>query len=293
MLLQTAIYWTNQGQLATKDEDVSEEESEAQHRQHLAWHNFRDVCKDLPVMQTAMQAMFVVTADYFNTAALNADEKRAYGEAADLLDVWLKHPLPPGVSNIEAHVTARRDVERRGLIARLHQVLAPLEAEGMTFLYPKDVIEDFPSTLLPVGFSVDDPGFVATQRDRVLEALMDFENDITFYWLVPTFDGARFLEGGFRASTTVPDEDDEDSWRLRLATLGEQPIPDDVWQVLPSPPMRPSRRLKLLATMHVLVSQIAHFLHTREILGGMRTTGDPYDAKPLRTAQRAFNDRAS
>lgn len=279
MFLKSAVHWNKHARLAVDNESGSDEERETARLQHLAWYNFRDVYKDLSAMQGAMRTMFETTADYFGATTLDVEEKRAYSEANELLDVWLKHPLPPGIVNIEAHVSARREAERRNLIGRLHQTLQPLEAEGMTFIYPQDTIEDFPLTMLPIGFSVDDPCLVESERDRLLESLSDFEDVITFFWLIPTHAGARFIEGGFRADARQPDEDDKDGWVLRKTTLNEQPVPETVWEVLPSLPMCPSRRLKLLATIHSLISQVSQFLRSREILGLLHLSGNFYDSK--------------
>ena len=281
MLLQTALYFTHQSRLAAEGEDVSEEEREARHRQHLTWHNFQEVCQHLPAMQASMRALFTATSDYFDAAALDAEEKSAYAEAAELLDVWLRHPLPSGLREreVEKYVKARRESHKRALMTRLRKALEPLEIEGMTFLYPQAMVEDFPLTMLPLGFSVSDPCIVEVERDRVLAALTGFAEEITFFWLIPLYEGARFLEGGFRASAHLPETDDEESWNLRLWTLGEQVIPEAIVQMLPSVPVRPSQRLKLRATLHVLVSHIAQFLQARQRLEKLRATGDFYDTK--------------
>lgn len=294
MFLESAVYWNKNGRLATKDETTSEEEQEAEHRQHLTWHNFREVCKDLPAMQKAMRVMFENTADYFNATGLEAEEKRAYHEAAELLDIWLKHPLPLGVVNIEAHVSARREAERRNLIDHLHQALEPLEADGMSFVYPQNAVEDFPLTMLPLYFSVDEPCRVEAERDRVLESLFGFEDKVTFFWLIPTYNNTRFLEGGFRADSSQPDADDENGWVLRSWTLNEQPISDSVWQVLHQLPIVPSKRLKFLATMQALISQVLHFLRTRDILESLRMLGDDCDAKIYdRHKERLLTEQAN
>ena len=281
MLLQSALYFTQQGRLASKDEDATEEEREAEHRQHLSWHNFQDVCKDLPAMQSAMRALFDVTSDYFGAASLDSDERRAYAEAVELLDIWLKHPLPPGTRNIEAHVSARRDSERRELLSRLHHALEPLELTGVTFLYPENIMADFPSKMLPLGFSVDDPCRIEQVRNAVLDALYakGFENDVDFFWLVPMHRDVRPLEGGFRASSRLPQDDDEQGWLLLSWTLNEQPIPDKVWDVLPELPVQVSRRLRLTATARNLVLQMECLLRVRTIVEELCASGDPYDAK--------------
>ena len=280
MLLETAVYLNNHGHLAAKTENSSEQENEAAHTQHLTWHNFREVCKHLPAMHSAMRALFEVTADYFGATALDADEKRVYAEADELLDVWLKHPLPVGTHSVEARVSNRRRQEQRDLIARLHQALEPLELQGMSFLYPQDVIEDFPLKMLPLGFSVDDVCRIEGSRDRVLNSLLDsFEKDADFLWLVPVQDGARALEGGFRVATGLPDEESEDAQILRAWTINEQAIPDNVWQVLPPLPVRVLPRLKLIATARGLVLRLDGIMRARSLVDDLLASNDVYDAK--------------
>lgn len=281
MLLQSALYFTQHGRLAKRDEGASEDEREMAHLHHLTWHNFREVCKDLSAMQESMHSLFKATSDYFNAATLDANEKRAYAEAAELLDVWLKHPLPRGARGVEVHVAARRESERRSLLTRLHHALEPLEAQGITFVYPENIIEDFPLRMLPFGFSINDPCHVEELRDAVLEALFagNFDEQIDYFWLVPTQDGVRPLEGGFRSASQMPPEGDEQAWLLFSWTINEQPIPDFIWQVLPIMPVRVSPRLKLTATAYALIAHIESFLQARARVELLRLSSDPYDAK--------------
>ena len=102
------------------------------------------------------------------------------------------------LNKVREHILAREKARRENELARLHNVLAILEQRaGMRFVYPRDSIEIDSLRYLPLGFEVSDP----TSHDELaltLAALAQ-ERELThFYYLIPLWNGARYIEGGYR-----------------------------------------------------------------------------------------------
>ncbi len=224
----------------------------------LAVYYFNEAHSKLEGMHEVFSRFFLEAPDYFNASALNSDELDAYSELADLLEACITEPPLTPQANIRQYVRTRREQRRNHMLDRLRQAVAPLEKEGMSFVFPNDIYVEHPARYLTLAFSVKDVLAAAEPLASVitvLNALIGIVELADFFCLVPIHNGARFLEGGYQFSShTIPElvQGNCHQWE----TLVPQELPERVMQCLPPLPLVPCAELQLRSTVQLFIAEI-------------------------------------
>ncbi|HQX49575.1 MAG TPA: hypothetical protein PLR25_06685, partial [Planctomycetaceae bacterium] len=164
----------------------------------LPLHNLKDALARLPEMQAAFARLFAEVPDYFDASALTRDESDAYGDFSDLFEAWisLQRPEP----NPLRRIRAKKKASQSALRQRVEKAFAPLVASGISITLPNQVYEDHPLKYFPLAYSVADPCQSTVELSQVLEATFEVREVADFFYFVPLWRGARFMEGAFRLS---------------------------------------------------------------------------------------------
>ena len=234
----------------------------------LVVHNFNDARNKLADMHRVFKQLFCEAPDYFGASDLEEDEKKAYMVLGDLLDGVITNPPPVPQSNLRQYVRARRERTRDDAIRRLRHAVTGLEADGVSFIFPRDIHLRHPLRYVALAFSVaniheeSEPLMTA---GRVVEALSEILDIADYFCLIPIHDGARFMQGGYQFSSTQIREmlqGDFSGWE----TFVPHDLPDGVMQCLPSLPMRPSGKLQLRAEVNTIFAEIEALTNWRELI---------------------------
>jgi hypothetical protein len=280
--VMTAVFFQQNGRLPSPVESNNSFEEDGARAAHLTLYNFRDAANDLESMQEAMRSLFEVTGDTFKTLNLEIKEEQVFERTLNVLEAWLEDRPSERVHNLNSFLTQKHEQKRREIVDRIHAALKPLEAQGMRFQYPTGIYVDFPLSYIPVMFEVSDPCNFMVERDAVLEVMEPLCDAVNFGCLIPTFEGDRFLPGGFRVSLSPPLPDDEDGHKVREAVLfNVQELPGGVWSLLPERPLREQPRLVIKATLHNLLLELQTIASQRERL-------EPLTLAPGRFTRQLF-----
>ncbi len=232
----------------------------------LAVYNFNDARSKLEDMHAVFKGLFLEAPDYFGASDLDEAETKAYTLLADLLDAVITDPPSVPQLNIRQYVRDKRERRRDDAIRRLRRAVTGLEADGISFVLPRDLYFRHPSWYLALAFSVADIHEEAEPlmtAGRVVEALSEILDIADFFCLVPIHDGARFLQGGYQFSSNQIREmlqGDFGGWE----TFVPHNLPDGVMRCLPSLPMIPSGKLQLRAEVNTILAEIEALTNWRE-----------------------------
>ncbi len=166
----------------------------------LPLHNLKDALARLPEMQAAFARLFADVPDYFDASALARDESDAYADFADLFEAWLsvQRPEPNPLRRIRARQKQRQSV----VLQRVEKAFARLIANGISITLPSQVYEDHPLKYFPLAYSVADPCQSNVELTQVLGATYEVRDVADFFYFVPLWRGARFIEGAIRLSAS-------------------------------------------------------------------------------------------
>jgi hypothetical protein len=116
----------------------------------------------------------------------------------DLFEAWisLQRPEPNPLRSIRAQQRQRQSA----LLQRVEKAFAPLVASGISITLPSLVYEDHPLKYFPRAYSVADPCQSIVELTQVLGATYEVRDVADFFYFVPLWRGARFIEGAFRLS---------------------------------------------------------------------------------------------
>jgi len=228
---------------------------EDQRSGNLAVYNMRQATKDLSRMHGAFQELFLVSPDYFAAASLDGAEATTYVEAGDLLELWILDPPRMRQRNIRRYLSDRHQQERREAIDRVREATAPLRQRGIATLLPSGPYLDHPLRFFPLTFSVSNPCYPERDLAVVLEALSQVHDVTDFFCLVPTFRGARILQGGYQFSSkrlAEASRKQPEMWE----SLVPHALPRQVWDLLPDLPLRTSPAMHLRANVAAVLGMI-------------------------------------
>lgn len=245
----------------------------------LAVHNFNDAHSKLEGMHKVFSHFFLEAPDYFNASALNSDELKVYSELSDLLEACITEPPLTPQANIRQYVRTRREQRRNHTLDRLRQAVAPLEKEGLSFVFPNEIYFEHPARYLTLAFSVKDILAAAeplATAITVLNALIGITEVADFFCLVPTYNGSRFFEGGYRfSSDKIPElvQGNVQQWE----TLVPQELPEGVMQCLPPLPLVPSAELQLRSTVQLFFAEIEALAVWKERIETLALSGNRFE----------------
>lgn len=222
---------------------------------HLSQYNATMMLVRLSVFHEHLAGLYRVSADYFDGRSLNARERRVYSDWTSLLKIYFSWDSTP-VSNVRTYSLAKEEARRQSMLVRLHSALASLEQHGLRFVYPKDSRIQIDSlSHLPLGIEVSDPTTSSEQLALTMAALSQEQELVDFFYLIPLWQGARFLDGGFRISGNT----------LRKLSMGENvpweslapsPIPNEILSLLGDIPLRTSDIIESSNTIGTLRSEL-------------------------------------
>jgi hypothetical protein len=238
----------------------------------LAVYNFNEAHSKLEGMYAVFSQFFLEAPDYFGASDLNESEMKAYAVLADLLEGWITEPPLIPQDNLRQYVRARRERRQKDILGKLRQAVAPLESEGMSFIFPKDLFYQHPARYLTLAFSVNDvlrSGEPLASAATVLDALIGITDVADFFCLIPIHKGARFLEGGYQFSSyKIPElvQGNSEVWE----TLAISKLPEGAMQCLPTLPLIPSAKLQLRSEVQIAIAEFEAFESWREKIEALR-----------------------
>jgi len=231
----------------------------------LAVHNFTYVLRYLPSAHVALDALFGVASDYFGMRELNRDELRVYPVLADLLGAWIVDPPNTRQKNILHYVREKRSQKEREKRRLLRTAIEPL-GQTFTHLTPEPhIAHDGPLTYTVIVFSVRSPFNYNEELIRLVGALARAAEAADFFYLIPTYNDARFLEGGYLLSVRQIRALKE-TGRLIWEALVPQPPPDLLSQAIPTIPLQPLPLLQLRSDALAILGRLGSLAQLQERL---------------------------
>lgn len=248
----------------------------------LAVYNFNDARSKLEDMQAVFNELFREAPDYFGASHLDEDEQKAYTVLADLLDALITDPPSVPHSNIRQYARERRERRRDEALRRLRRAVTGLEAEGLSFVFPREIYFKHPARYIALAFAVSDiyqkqePLFTAV---RVVEGLSEIVDIADYFCLIPIHDGARFVQAGYQFSSRQILEmlqGDFSGWE----TFVPHDLPDGVMRCLPSLPIVPSGKLQLRYDVNTILAESEALTNWREKIEQLELSETRFE-KPL------------
>jgi hypothetical protein len=237
-LKQSAAKWEGNfqsfyKQIVTYVQDMSDKDAA---RRTIS--NFREAAELLPEMHSAFSGLFAIVPDYFGARDLDGREAEAYGLLGELLEVWIQDPPPAGERNLKRYMRERRAGERERRLGGLGKALPALREAGVEVTLPSDVRYRHPFREVALTFRVEDPCHPEVELERVVEALIPVRDAADFFWLVPVYESARLLRGGYSFSALQLEELDKGN-DVDWETVIPRDVPDGVMHLLPEMPYAP------------------------------------------------------
>jgi hypothetical protein len=155
------------------------------HTAFLMRMNLKEAIAQLPTSHKAFADILQVEPDVLGMQFLDGQETEVYSYLADVLDYACEGP-PQHTNNLRQAIRQWHDSRDASFAARVREILAPLDQEGMTFLYPTRMIEESALTGVCIGFEIIDFEEMLAQIVRVCDAFASSNLDSTFLYLVPT-----------------------------------------------------------------------------------------------------------
>lgn len=220
----------------------------------LSVHNFLDAVKNLPEMHEAFARLFDNVPDYFGANELNTTESKDYSILAELLDAWIIDPPKTPQQNILNYVRTKRDRKHKEIFLHIHNAIAPLKEAGREIILPADIYVNHPLRYLPLAFSVTDPIQVVKELEHLIKVLVNISDVADIFWLVPVYNGKRFLEGGYHFSSSQIKEfkGNFEQWE----TLAPKELPKNIMNLLPPFQYYPLVKLQVYRAVNLLLGQI-------------------------------------
>jgi hypothetical protein len=147
--------------------------------------NLKEATTQLPTSHRAFADIFLVESDVLGMQSLDGQETEAYSHLMDVLDYSCKE-TPQPTNNLPQSIRQWHESRNASFAVRVRKILASLEQEGMTFLYPTRVIEEPAVTGVCIGFEIIDFEEMLTQVVLICNAFASSNLDSTFLYLVPT-----------------------------------------------------------------------------------------------------------
>lgn len=242
---------------------------------HLALHNFKDARKHLFEMHHTFEQLFLESPDYFNAVSLNSQEESVYSLLCDLLEIWIIDKPKYPSEDIFQSIQESKEVQRKELIFLVDSALDDLRKNNMDFILSDNVYTDYPIRYLPIAFSVDNPCHPEVALCLVIAAISKIRDLTDFFCLIPTFQGNRFLEGGYQISSSrIVDllKGRAEQWEA----FALQQFPEGIWQHLPDIKFCPSAKQQLYSSIYGVINKLK-VLRERQVI-----------IEPLQSSQNAF-----
>ncbi len=248
----------------------------------LPLHNLKEALARLTEMQAAFARLFAEVPDYFDASALVRDERTAYADFTDLFEAWisLRRPEPNPLRRIRAQQRQRQSA----LLQRVEKAFAPLVVSGISITLPSQVYEDHPLKYFPLSYSVADPCQSTIELTQVLGATYYVRDVADFFYFMPLWRGARFLEGAFCLSAeqlTKMAEGLPPNWE----SLVPQYMPAQLLDVLPATPFQTSRRLQVQERAQAILYAIETLRERQQRITALKTK------EPSEVEQRMYDQQ--
>lgn len=237
--------------------------------------NFRDARSHLKDIHKAFGDLFRHVPDYFDAHKLDVRERSAYSELSDVLEAWLvTQPPPAWRKDPVTYIRAARTQKERAGIAR---VKATLEAEGHQAVLAREFYHEHPLTYLAMYVEVGNPYAFFSDVMAAAASLAPAGEIADFYWLLPTWRGARPLDRGYRfnASSIARLLGGElEHWE----TLAPQEVPAEILATLPDVPVRLPYGFDVWYGVHGLAQSMQILEQWTEVLKAAGAGHNRYDA---------------
>jgi len=252
----------------------------------LAIYNFREASRLLPAMHESFARLWELAPDYFDGRAIAARETMAYQQLGELLEIWIEDPPSVRYRDINEYVQQRRRRNRDKRLGRLRQSAAALRRAGVRVTMPNDLHFSHPFHQAALAFAVEDPCHPEHDLQRVIEALIPTRDAVDFFWLVPTYDGARLMTGGYSLSA-LQLGDLERGQTVNWEAFVPRDVPNEVLALLPYFPYRPLQSLEIRSAVWSVLIALDMVIDQRATVAPLRSASGPYvDELPRRHKEK-------
>jgi hypothetical protein len=222
-----------------------------------ATSNFLNACLHLDELHAAFGSLFSVTSDYFNAGRLNVQENKSYSSLADLIDLWIIDPPLVPIDDPLTFIAERRIDRRRADLQKIQETLRPVrDAGGLDFAIADDFHMDGRLRSLALAVNVADPLDAIAEVRAIIDALLPVREEVHVFYVVPLFQGARYLEGTYYICSlelhTMAEEGEIKHWE----TLVPRPVSEEVLAQLPQFPHAQIPHVRLTQVMLGLINDL-------------------------------------
>jgi hypothetical protein len=250
--------------------------------QRLLLVNFRGARSHLKDVHEAFGKLFHVVPDYFDAHRLDSRERNAYDELADVLEAWLVSPPPLAwrrdpVRFIRA-TRAQQEREKR------NKVKAVLEDGGFQVVLASRFHIEHPLAYLAMYVEVNNPYIMIGDVLLAANYLSSVREVAEFFWLIPTWQGGRPFDRGYRFSAITLSKL-ADGTLNEWETLTPQEIPAEILATLPEVPVQLPYGHAVWYGMHALMQYMKVLEQWTEVLDGLGADPDPYSVEIRRRTE--------
>jgi hypothetical protein len=166
----------------------------------------------------------------------------------------------------------------------IDKVRLRLQEYGIDTIMPNYLFEEYPNTYLPMAFSVIDPCCHLEQElVIVLKVLREIVKDtIDFFYLIPTFQEKRFIDGGYRFHYSFLDRLEnrlENRENIEWEFFVPSSIPEKVLGLLPEIFFQESKRLQLKQNFYSLIKSIEFIAEKFKYIQKLKTSPTQFETE--------------
>ncbi len=242
----------------------------------IALHNLRDAATRLPEMHAAFAALLGISPDYFGMADLASKEGAEYAKLGDLIEEWISGGIKRRRHDVLADIRSRKEREEKRALDAVEEAIASFEESGTAIVIPGGIHTSYPLTYLPLAFSVADPCFPEESLVEVVRALQPVRDVANFFWLVPVWQGARFMNGGYRVGgeeLTRLAPGDPEYWE----SLVPCDVPPEILEYLPNLPSCDVPRLHIRSSVLALLAHALGGSLQEQAIAPLASAENPFD----------------
>lgn len=250
--------------------------------------NLRKAASEVPKLHEAFGRMFRRVPDYFDMTRLREAEQREYNKLAELVEGWVEAGPVRVRHNVLNAVRKRRMRRERRQIGRVEEAVRPLDEFGVGVTVADTFHRSDVLTYLPMTFSVIDPCFPVATLLLVLQSLIPVADVADFMWLVPTWDGKRFMEGYRMGRYRIEElaEGDSDFWEGFVP----QQLPQDILDLLPDIPFQEVPGWRFRQSVLGLLLEVSGGKSQEQIISPLEKSESLYDRKLFAAHQRRLGE---
>jgi hypothetical protein len=251
----------------------------------LATYNFLNVFEHLPALHRTFASLFQHAPDYFSASELNLVELAAYKGLADLLEVWVLEPPAIPQRDITRYIREKEREKQQMHMQRLRDVATQLEQQGVSCLFSPRVHILYPLAhpvrYFPCAFSIRNLYHLGDDLKTAIMAMGKVVDIADIFCFIPTYEGSRFLEGGYQLHSSQIEEI-RNGKPGQLESLTPVTIPDSVLDDLPPIPFQTSGELQVQAGVLALLGALQVLIEREERLKTLEVSGNRFQRELCR-----------